>query len=96
MAGALPKVANRNQWGICFWEEVEELLKQTHSAEAIYGERDRVLELQRNLGKWIKDGEVGKYVLLEQSSFVKLWNKLAAQARCCRHCPSPTDLDNLS
>lgn len=32
----------------CFWAEVEELLKQTHSAEAIYGERDRVLELQRN------------------------------------------------
>ncbi|CAB4311276.1 unnamed protein product [Prunus armeniaca] len=66
----------------CFWAEVEELLKQTHSAEAIYGERDRVLELQRNLGKWIKDGEVGsKYVLLEQSTFVKLWNKLPSQLK---------------
>lgn len=59
-----------------FWAEVEELHKLTGDITAIYRERERVLKLQREVGNWIREGLVGKDVLLKSSTFYSWWQPL--------------------
>ncbi|VVA16982.1 PREDICTED: lipase PAD4 [Prunus dulcis] len=59
-----------------FWAEVEELHKLTGDSTAMYRERERVLKLQREVGNWIREGLVGKDVLLKSSTFYSWWQPL--------------------
>ncbi|CAN6717881.1 unnamed protein product [Malus baccata var. baccata] len=60
----------------CFWADVEELHKLSGNFAAVYGERERVLRVQEQVGKWIQDGLIGTDVLLKSSTFEKWWSKL--------------------
>ncbi|KAK9925865.1 hypothetical protein M0R45_023127 [Rubus argutus] len=57
-----------------FWAEVEELLKQASNGGNV--EKAKADKLQKELIQWIDNKLVGKDVLLGESTFVKLWDKL--------------------
>ncbi|KAI5569124.1 hypothetical protein BDE02_12G057600 [Populus trichocarpa] len=54
--------------GSCFWAEVEELCIKT----SCQGIKESISHLNTKVKKWIKDGELGFDVLLENSTFNKL------------------------
>ncbi|KAE8124148.1 hypothetical protein FH972_019056 [Carpinus fangiana] len=62
-----------------FWAEVEELSARTDSREGFEEVKEMVLKLERNIQKWVNGGEVGKDVLLEESTLVKWWKTLPQQ-----------------
>lgn len=57
-----------------FWAEVEELLKLASNGGNV--EKAKVEKLREQLIQWINSKVVGKDVLLAESTFVKLWDKL--------------------
>lgn len=57
-----------------FWAEVEELLKLASNGGNV--EKAKADKLQKELIQWIDSKLVGKDVLLGESTFVKLWDKL--------------------
>jgi len=59
-----------------FWAEVEELRTRTSSRGGFEEVKERVLKLERNVEKWVNGGELGKDVLLEESTLVKWWKTL--------------------
>ncbi|GLU21436.1 hypothetical protein SLE2022_375740 [Rubroshorea leprosula] len=61
----------------CFWAEVEELY--ISSQGAFEDVKERILILEMKVEEWIRNGELGKDVLLEDSTFVKWWKTLPHQ-----------------
>ncbi|KAK9925866.1 hypothetical protein M0R45_023128 [Rubus argutus] len=58
----------------CFWAEMEELLKLASNGGNV--EKAKVEKLRVDLIQWINSKMIGKDVLLGESTFVKLWDKL--------------------
>ncbi|KAL2465281.1 Protein EDS1 [Abeliophyllum distichum] len=54
-----------------FWAEVEELRTKPYSEV-----KDKVLRLEEQTFAWIRDGILGKDVLLDESTFTKWWRAL--------------------
>ncbi|KAL2482563.1 Protein EDS1B [Forsythia ovata] len=57
-----------------FWAEVEELRTKPYSEV-----KDKVLRLEGQAFAWIRDGILGKDVLLDESTFTKWWRALPVQ-----------------
>ncbi|XP_040989291.1 protein EDS1L-like [Juglans microcarpa x Juglans regia] len=64
-----------------FWAEVEELCSKTRSREEFERERDRVLQLERDVRKWANEKDLGGDVFLEKSTLVKWWKALPEEHR---------------
>jgi enhanced disease susceptibility 1 protein len=62
-----------------FWAEVEELRTKTTSNEGFERVKPRVLQLEKNIQKWVKGRELGMDVLLEESILRKWWETLPEQ-----------------
>lgn len=61
----------------CFWAEVEDL---SHDTESSFEDvQEKVEALEGFISKWDENGEVGKDVFLEGSTFVKWWKTLPIQ-----------------
>jgi len=63
----------------CFWAEVEDL---SHDTDKSFEDvKEKVEALEGFISQWDKNGEVGKDVFLEGSTFVKWWKTLPIQHR---------------
>ncbi|XP_077237905.1 protein EDS1L-like [Tasmannia lanceolata] len=63
----------------CFWAKVEELCVDNANNKPFEETKGRVLELEKEMLGWLTSGEVGRDVLLEESTFVKWWKTLPQQ-----------------
>lgn len=64
-----------------FWAKVEELYVCTANGRPFEEIRGRVLELEKEVLKWVAGGELGRDVFLESTTFVKWWKTLPQQHR---------------
>ncbi|KAF7135030.1 hypothetical protein RHSIM_Rhsim08G0167100 [Rhododendron simsii] len=62
----------------CFWAEVEELRSSNKKFEEM---EEEIVQLETDLFKWLKHGEIGKDVILDESTFSKWWKTLPFQHR---------------
>ncbi|GAV74375.1 Lipase_3 domain-containing protein [Cephalotus follicularis] len=62
----------------CFWAKVEELIR-TLKQKTFEDVKDDILNLESEVEKWIRSKELDRYVLLEESTFIKWWKKLPDQ-----------------
>lgn len=60
----------------CFWAEVEELCQGKFEEV-----KERVLQLEGEISKWLCDKEIGMDVFSEDSTFVKWWRTLPYEHR---------------
>ncbi|KAK9278083.1 hypothetical protein L1049_027641 [Liquidambar formosana] len=60
----------------CFWAEVEE---QTRKLGQSFD--NKIVQLEKDILRWVGERELGMDVFLEESTFVKWWNKLPQQHR---------------
>uniref|UniRef100_A0A5B6Z345 Uncharacterized protein n=1 Tax=Davidia involucrata TaxID=16924 RepID=A0A5B6Z345_DAVIN len=63
----------------CFWGEVEEL--RTSNNWSFEGIKNKILQIERDVLRWVKAGELGRDVFLDESTFVKWWKTLPYQHR---------------
>ncbi|XP_058180502.1 protein EDS1L-like [Rhododendron vialii] len=62
----------------CFWAAVEELRSSNKKFEEM---KEEIVQLETDLFKWLKHGEIGKDVILDESTFSKWWKTLPFQHR---------------
>lgn len=76
----------------CFWAEVEELCIGSSGIIPLQDTKQKIQQLLKNAMEWIRDGSLGKDVLLEGSTFVKWWRTLPLEYRSE---PESSSIDNL-
>ncbi|KAL9243183.1 hypothetical protein vseg_017103 [Gypsophila vaccaria] len=72
----------------CFWAEVEELGIHTCNRQISEDLMQRILKLERKAALWAANGQLGKDVFLDDTTFTQWWNKLPIQHRsvsCIKH-----------
>lgn len=60
----------------CFWAMVEDLCTDANDSRLYEDVREKVLELEREVLRWMTNDRLGRDVLLHSSTFVKWWNAL--------------------
>ncbi|XP_061373481.1 protein EDS1L-like [Gastrolobium bilobum] len=72
--------ANRVTKGVIsessFWAEMEELCRWNSNKKPFEGIKERVVQLEQGIKKWIDKGELTKNVFLKDPTFVKWWETL--------------------
>ncbi|XLR23845.1 hypothetical protein S83_051745 [Arachis hypogaea] len=69
-----------------FWAEVEELCSWTSTNKPFEDVKERVVQLEQNIKRWIEKGEITKDVLLRDPTFVNLWENLPREHKATTSC----------